>query len=125
MRGRRMIYTGLHEAFLTYLKLSFFAALFSHDDMTTASGKAALSCQLQNTAGGIRCYVSVLAELDQVVFLQLFHNGINGRGFDRIIAQAGWSAHLLKEMPRCLNGCINQLIFIAVLQVPDPAAVLQ
>lgn len=26
--GRRMIYTGLHEAFLTYLKLSFFAALF-------------------------------------------------------------------------------------------------
>lgn len=26
--GRRMIYTGLHEAFLTYLKLAFFAALF-------------------------------------------------------------------------------------------------
>lgn len=26
--GRRMIYTGLHEAFVTYLKLSFFAALF-------------------------------------------------------------------------------------------------
>lgn len=26
--GRRMIYTGLHEAFFTYLKLSFFAALF-------------------------------------------------------------------------------------------------
>jgi|SRR5690606_16304874 Twin arginine targeting (Tat) protein translocase TatC len=26
--GRRMIYTGLHEAFLTYLKLSFFTALF-------------------------------------------------------------------------------------------------
>lgn len=26
--GRRMIYTGLHEAFLTYLKLSFFAAVF-------------------------------------------------------------------------------------------------
>lgn len=26
--GRRMIYTGLHEAFLTYLRLSFFAALF-------------------------------------------------------------------------------------------------
>ena len=26
--GRRMIYTGLHEAFLTYLKLSFFSALF-------------------------------------------------------------------------------------------------
>ncbi len=26
--GRRMIYTGLHEAFLTYLKLSFFVALF-------------------------------------------------------------------------------------------------
>lgn len=26
--GRRMIYTGLHEAFLTYLKLSFFAAFF-------------------------------------------------------------------------------------------------
>lgn len=26
--GRRMIYTGLHEAFVTYLKLSFFSALF-------------------------------------------------------------------------------------------------
>lgn len=26
--GRRMIYTGLHEAFLTYLKLSFFASVF-------------------------------------------------------------------------------------------------
>lgn len=26
--GRRMIYTGLQEAFLTYLKLAFFAALF-------------------------------------------------------------------------------------------------
>lgn len=26
--GRRMIYTGLHEAFVTYLKLSFFAAVF-------------------------------------------------------------------------------------------------
>lgn len=26
--GRRMIYTGLHEAFLTHLKLAFFAALF-------------------------------------------------------------------------------------------------
>lgn len=26
--GRRMIYTGLHEAFMTYLKLAFFAALF-------------------------------------------------------------------------------------------------
>src|SRR5688572_24021417 len=26
---RRMIYTGLHEAFLTYLKLSFFTALFA------------------------------------------------------------------------------------------------
>ncbi len=26
--GRRMIYTGLHEAFLTYLKLAFFSALF-------------------------------------------------------------------------------------------------
>ncbi|ACE85846.1 twin-arginine translocase subunit TatC [Cellvibrio japonicus] len=26
--GRRMIYTGLHEAFITYLKLAFFAALF-------------------------------------------------------------------------------------------------
>ncbi|WP_339725956.1 twin-arginine translocase subunit TatC [uncultured Paraglaciecola sp.] len=26
--GRRMIYTGLHEAFFTYLKLAFFSALF-------------------------------------------------------------------------------------------------
>ncbi|WP_148864012.1 twin-arginine translocase subunit TatC [Marinobacter fonticola] len=26
--GRRMIYTGLHEAFFTYLKLSFFMAMF-------------------------------------------------------------------------------------------------
>ena len=26
--GRRMIYTGLHEAFFTYMKLSFFVALF-------------------------------------------------------------------------------------------------
>lgn len=26
--GRRMIYTGLHEAFLTYLKLAFFSAVF-------------------------------------------------------------------------------------------------
>lgn len=26
--GRRMIYTGLHEAFLTHLKLAFFASLF-------------------------------------------------------------------------------------------------
>lgn len=26
--GRRMIYTGLHEAFMTYLKLAFFAASF-------------------------------------------------------------------------------------------------
>jgi sec-independent protein translocase protein TatC len=26
--GRRMIYTGLHEAFLTYLKLAFFTGLF-------------------------------------------------------------------------------------------------
>lgn len=28
VQGRRMIYTGLHEAFLTHLKLAFFAALF-------------------------------------------------------------------------------------------------
>jgi sec-independent protein translocase protein TatC len=28
LSGRRMIYTGLHEAFVTYLKLSFFSALF-------------------------------------------------------------------------------------------------
>lgn len=26
--GRRMIYTGLHEAFMTYLRLAFFSALF-------------------------------------------------------------------------------------------------
>ena len=26
--GRRMIYTGLHEAFFTYLKLAFFSATF-------------------------------------------------------------------------------------------------
>lgn len=28
LEGRRMIYTGLHEAFFTYLKVSFFCALF-------------------------------------------------------------------------------------------------
>jgi len=57
----------------------------------------------------------VLAQSQQFVLLQHGHQFGDGIAPYAVAAQGGGVAHFFEEIPRCLNGVIDDFVFVAVL----------